>query len=121
MEIQESIRQAAIPSAGFAVSKGDIFVSSWGYEQTNVDFYRVVEPAAYGKFAKLQKIAKKMVDSSGYSSMAGKCVADLDSPGGEIFSKKVLGQKYGAPSFKFSSYSYASKWDGREKYVSWYA
>ena len=28
------------------MKQGDIFVSSWGYDQTNVDFYEVVKVAA---------------------------------------------------------------------------
>lgn len=28
------------------MKQGDVFVSSWGYEQTNVDFYEVVKVAA---------------------------------------------------------------------------
>ena len=28
------------------MKQGDVFVSSWGYEQTNVDFYEVVRTTA---------------------------------------------------------------------------
>ena len=28
------------------MKQGDVFVSSWGYEQTNVDFYEVVKVTA---------------------------------------------------------------------------
>lgn len=35
--------QAAIAKMDPGVRVGDIFVSSWGYEQTNVNFYQVVE------------------------------------------------------------------------------
>lgn len=39
---------------------GDILSSSWGYEQTNVDFYQVKE--VKGKFVTVQKIAGEMVE-----------------------------------------------------------
>src|SRR5438552_359421 len=38
-----------------AVNVGDFFVSSWGYDQTNVDFYRVVEVSKSGKTVKVQE------------------------------------------------------------------
>lgn len=37
---------------------GDVFVSQWGYEQTNVDYYQVV--AVNGKFVDLRKIDKEV-------------------------------------------------------------
>lgn len=37
------------------VKVGDFFVSSWGYDQTNVDFYKVVGMTASGKSVKVQK------------------------------------------------------------------
>jgi len=45
------------------VSIGDIFKASWGYEQTNIDYYQVIK--LIGKrTAKLRKIASEMVDQS---------------------------------------------------------
>ncbi len=43
------------------VSVGDIFVSSWGYEQTNVTFYRfflftVKKPSPFARFAPIQNM-----------------------------------------------------------------
>ncbi len=37
------------------VKVGDIFVRSWGYDQTNVDFYEIVEVSKTGKTAKARK------------------------------------------------------------------
>jgi hypothetical protein len=48
---------------------GDLFRSSWGYEQTNVDYYEVVE--VRGANLVVRKIAQ---EASHDSSMSGKCV-----------------------------------------------
>lgn len=43
---------------------GDILSSSWGYEQTNVDFYEVV--GLFGKFGiELRQIASELVEDTG--------------------------------------------------------
>ena len=40
----------------------DIFVGSWGYDQTNVEFYQVVEKK--GVTCKIQKIGQKVVEET---------------------------------------------------------
>ena len=43
---------------------GDVLVSSWGYDQTNVDFWRVVGLTASGKSARIMPVAQRVVDYS---------------------------------------------------------
>ena len=43
---------------------GDLLVSSWGYEQTNIDFWRVVSLTASGKSARIMPVAQRVVDYS---------------------------------------------------------
>ena len=43
---------------------GDVLVSSWGYDQTNVDFWRVVSLTASGKSARIMPVAQRVVDYS---------------------------------------------------------
>lgn len=50
-------------SGVYKVTPGDIFVSSWRYNQTNVDAYQVREITPSGKTVKVQKIATKIVGS----------------------------------------------------------
>jgi len=52
---------------GFEI--GDLFMSSWGYDQTNIDYYEVV--AVSGKMLTLRKIASE-AEEDGF--MTGKCV-----------------------------------------------
>ena len=47
---------------------GKIFYSSWGYEQTNIDFYKVVEVSKSGKTITLQQIGSQVVEVNGYCS-----------------------------------------------------
>jgi hypothetical protein len=103
---------------------GQILVSSWGWEQTNVDWYQVVKAAAVGKFVGLVKIPGQTIPAKGYSPMAGDSlpvklteeqVAQL--PERMVIKKKV--KKYG--SVVIERYADAYPWDGKPKYVSWYA
>ena len=95
---------------------GLIVCASWGYEQTNVNFYEVVEVIG-STMVKLEKIgAAFATDDHGASSMAGYVVPDRKIRTGEFVRCKVSN---GAA--KVSSYSRAHPWDGRRKYCSWYA
>lgn len=95
---------------------GDIFVWSWGWEQTNVDFYQIV--ALVGKTqVKIREIKQKMVDSEGYSAMAGMVTALKDEfYKDEILTKRVTKGNY----IRMANYGSASLWDDKPTYISWY-
>lgn len=83
---------------------GDILVSSWGYDQTNVDFYEVVE--AGEKSVKIREIDGKIVPSS--ERTQDKVVPDLGKYKGPAMVKMV------GPGgrVKVRSFAWAHKWDG---------
>jgi hypothetical protein len=56
---------ATAPTCGVTV--GTVFVRSWGYDQTNVDFYEITEISKSGKSGKARKIRSKVAESQGYS------------------------------------------------------
>lgn len=54
------------------IAVGDIFYGSWGYEQTNVDFYQVVERKGRETFV-LQELRQQRKSAEGYGPWAGYC------------------------------------------------
>ena len=76
-EAKQAIR--ANMQHGFEV--GQVYYTSWGYDQTNVDFYIVLE--VKGKRVLVQEIGAKMLNTEGYSSMAAMVVPDQTNKVGE--------------------------------------
>ena len=99
------------------VKIGDIFVDSWGYEQTNVNYYQVIELVGE-KSVKVQEISKKTVEGSeGNMSCNILPVKDSFLSDSEPFTSRVQqGNR-----IKVRSYSSASLWTGGSNYCSWYA
>lgn len=94
------------------VEVGDIFHASWGWEQTNCDFYKVVKKE--GAYMFLKRLYNKMVEH--YSSMAGTCVPVKNSFTDDEPLKVLI-----SFSPKVQHNTWASPWDGNAKYISWYA
>lgn len=96
---------------------GRILRSSWGYEQTNVNFYivtRVVGPHT----VELQEIGLSTVpDKETGSSMADYVVADPETSRGEILKRRANAGN----CVRIDDVKTASPWEGRPCYRSWYA
>lgn len=126
IEIIENKKTVVENELGIKV--GDIFYMSWGYEQTNVDFFRV--KALRGKTQViLQEVSLNITEEKGISGMScdrkyGKdyslvknsCFVNDNEKG---IVKKVQGTKE-RPFIDMTSYANAYKYDGRELYESWY-
>lgn len=91
---------------------GGILVCSWGYEQTNINFYQII--SRKNDFIILQEIGKTITDNQ-YDR--GHCVANPSNLIGEPMRKKIT--KYA--SIKLSSFETARPWDGKPEYWSSYA
>lgn len=112
-EILESASKTARRKAAPAVSPaeagikvGDHFVSLWGYDQSNVDYFEVVGLTPKG--VKVQRVASRVVEEY----MGGEKV--VPSPGavyGEVETKILKGSE-AHPYFALTSYSSGSKWNG---------
>lgn len=102
---------------------GTILTNSWGWEQTNVDFFKVVRVAGKAT-VECVAIGGKMTGDAPPSSMAGYCVADPDKvlDGGAIIRMRLTSKTAVAvPGKSGRSWgSHASKWDGKPEYTSWY-
>lgn len=95
---------------------GDILYSSWGYDQTNIDFYQVTAVPS-SKSITVMEIGQRHTAKETGSDMAAYTMPVPDAFKGEAMTKRVNP----GGTVKFSSFQYAWKWDGREYYCSWYA
>ena len=94
-----------------------IVSDSWGYEQTNVDFYRIVKRS--GEWLTIRKMTA-VETSNGPTSMTGRVVPGDDDPTETAFRRR-LRYRDGKPiGFPIKSYGWASLWDGQPEYVTSY-
>lgn len=94
---------------------GDILVSKWGYEQTNVSFYEVVKSTP--KTVELVKIEKATTPTALMQFAA------MPLPGkhqGEKFRRRV-NTCSSIPSCRITDYEYAYLWDGKPAHGTCYA
>lgn len=97
-------RKAAAESRLDEISVGDILVKSWGYDQTNVDFYVVTRKTAKRVFARQCNTA---VEVSGKLGMSGQATPEPE---------KLVGFEQ-----SFTARTVPSKWSGKLMHCSWYA
>lgn len=113
--------------AAHTLKIGDILESSWGYDQTNVDYYEVV--GTKGKGVLIRHIKAKMIEDGGF--MCGRClpcpgkyVSELITyhipNGNNIIRVDPCAYDSGNDDSKYRHQS-AWPWDGKSNYVSWYA
>lgn len=100
--------ESAIPHS---LKVGEIIYNSWGWEQTNVDFYEIVKVSAH--FVWVQKLKATTNETS---FMAGNTTALPGTASGEITRHKV--SRSGSVKFECGS---GMKWDGNALGCSWYA
>jgi len=93
------------------VQVGGIYYTSWGYDQTNVDFYQVV-----GRTAKMVKYIPigKTTYSTGCAA-ADEVVADPEIKGKKVYTAKINGN-----GWRVSSFEFATPWDGKPKHQTAY-
>jgi hypothetical protein len=92
----------------------DIFCASWGHEQTNWTFFKVVKITK--TMATLQKLKNKQEEIPG--AMRG-TVVPSDEADGKPVRRKIL--DYDGPMFKIESYMFARPWNGQPKQFTSYA
>ena len=99
---------------------GDVLSTSWGYDQTNVDMYQIVEMKT-AKTAVLREIAQERVEGSD-GMMSCQMIPVKDDFIGEPFTKRILVNgwcKEGYVSIKsFITATLLKK--GESCYCSWY-
>lgn len=93
----------------------DVLYSSWGYDQTNIDFFQVTKIVS-DTMVEVREIASDIVQDTGW--MQGTKTAKLNAFVSEPMRKKVNPQDN---SLKIDKSRYAWVWDGRPKHYSAYA
>jgi hypothetical protein len=102
----------------FGVKVGDIFYNSWGYEQTNIDWYQVVAITPTGKSVKVKRINAKIKDSGNMSGSSMPVKNSWHDRDKKVYTKKM--KRYGNEIYLKFDHGATAKWDGKPKSVSWY-
>ena len=90
---------------------GDIFISVWGWEQTNVDYYQVIAVKSASFVIREVKSAYEPTgDMSGHKTPIKNCFI------GEPFTVRV-----NSGSLRINSFSRAYPWDGKKQHSTSYA
>jgi hypothetical protein len=109
-------RAAERKAAEHCLNVGDVLVSSWGYDQTNVDFFVVI--ATPTKKTVVVRACGSETDATrpSASDMAEYVVAVPSKMFGEPLTRRCA-----KDSIRVDDCRSAWRWDGRPRYHSWYA
>ena len=102
---QKAEKEEAVES----IKVGDIYYTSGGYDQTNVEFFQILEKK--GKKVTMVKLAQVYDEKSREFYAADYVKPNPFKRIGKPFTKMVTGK-----GFNMNSYSYAMKWNGKALY-----
>ena len=94
------------------IKAGDILNSSWGYDQTNVDFYQVTRVTPSGKTVYVQKVGTRTVREDVATAYV---VPDTNVIEGDVLRRRVNLVNYSDTpkvSIAIHSFEYAYPWNG---------
>lgn len=95
---------------------GDIVVNTWGYDQTNIEFYKVEK--VMNKMIFVKELSLSSVQGSESFMSCSVVPTDIYKEGGMEY--KLVVKAEGRLSNP-ESYYYMHKWSGKPLYMSWYA
>ena len=113
-EERKIARAVAKAAALETVKEGDLFVASWGWEQTNIDAYQVI--AKKGATVTLREIAVASVEGS-EGFMCDRVVPVKNEFIGNEFKKRITGKHINIDDVRMATPAE----EGKEHYRSWYA
>jgi len=97
------------------VNVGDIFVCSWGYDQTNIDYYVV------RKVKNASVTISPLGQNRTYTGhMQGECTPDITKIGDKLITKRIISCGDNV-SLKMTSYSWAYPWSGKTNHFTEWA
>ena len=95
---------------------GSILYSSWGYDQTNIDFYQVTEVVG-AKSVKIRRIASERTDESNPPCDYVIPIKDAFLEDNGYSKNKEMLKRVGQDNvISIASYARAYPWDGKPKY-----
>lgn len=104
------IEAKAVRNRPHSLEVGHILVSSWGYDQTNIDFYEVTKIVG-PHTVEVRPIKQVVTEATGWG--CGKVMPLIGEYSGDARRHRVSEN-----SIKLTSFSWASVWDGRPKSYS---
>jgi hypothetical protein len=98
------------------VEIGTIFVCSWGYDQTNIDYYQVVEFTPSGKSVRIRRICKRAHDGDRVLPVKDAFLSGKIIDKGDIMTKRLMRFDSGTAYLSLSAYRTAFVWNGNSQY-----
>ena len=92
---------------------GDILYASWGYDQTNIDFYEVTEVVS-DKSVRIRQLTQTIEQTGHDSGRTAACPGEFIENEKEMLKRVQKGN-----NIKIESYAYASLWSGKPLANSW--
>ena len=102
-----------------ALKPGDILHTSWGYDQTNVDFYQVIQVCGKSTII-IREIASTLKETEGGFMQGTRTALKDQFLKDEPELKKRVNAFQGREYVRMTSYSSAYLWDGKPEFCSWY-
>lgn len=87
-ENKQKQQEEGLSNINELIKVGDIFYSSWGYDQTNVDFYQVLDVSDKGTVS-LREIGSEIVDGTTGMDCANLRPVKDDFKSNEVFKKRA--------------------------------
>lgn len=109
--IKRELKESRSSKTPDQVQVGDIFVSSWGYDQTNIDFYQVIGKTPSGKSVTLAPMTKKRVESP--YDYEVRVVPGVVDRGVQPLRRKLGSSNYYGSVVRINSVASAYPWEGK--------
>lgn len=113
--IAERKAQAKADAKNHTIAPGTIFCHSWGYEQTNIDFYQVV--SVRGQMLELREVRQHTTERNVSGGYVIPCIGEFTEK--PAFKKRI--KFHSGSAYVSMPYGWCNVWDGREMMFTNYA
>lgn len=104
--IERELKELENKEKPHTLKEGSILVASWGYDQTNIDYYKVISATA--RRVTIVNLKNEVLRSDGFGG-------GVVVPSVEVQDKEITRAVGGDNVVKIESYIFASPWDGKPK------